>query len=544
MAITCELIPDRLARYHPYSFAYRVGASRLYTDFSPYNPREREALLAAAAAFHWPGDRAALSSALLKYLTRLQAPRASLENAARIARPNALLVATGHQPGLFGGPLFLAFKILTVLRLCSLLNEPQGERVFIPVFWNASEDHNPAEFSHASVLDERHDLVHLSLPSPEPPRMAERTPATEAKNLLGRLGSALPDTEFRMPLIETLSGSTGEYLGESASRLFLEWFGQEGLVVLEPHLFRREAQPWIGRALGDWRALHECIAADTRAMEEQGIEPLLKLAEPERTLVYYVNDTGGRNRIRVSAKGGGFAVEQTDLFFPGDSIQEEIEKRPERFSPSAALRPVLQGALLPVIAYVAGGGEIAYHFQLRRLFRHLKVSMPLLVPRAAGTILKPPLHKTMERLGLSASDLLAEGWAWEELERSEGEKRSTRRKAFERFRSRADEAFVSLSEALSGAGRVNLNELQRERDRFLGRLEGLERRFHAQFPSENADLKRQYYRLRKFVLPSESYQDLSVWTVYFLCLFGPGLLREMLGAIDPFSDRHHVFSPR
>ena len=51
------------------------------------------------------------------------------------------------------------------------------------------------------------------------------------------------------------------------------------------------------------------------------------------------------------------------------------------------LRPIVQDTLFPTICYVAGPNELAYLGQLRGVYEHFGVPMPLMYPRASATLL-------------------------------------------------------------------------------------------------------------------------------------------------------------
>ncbi len=536
-SIDRTLVTDRLGRYHPYTVAYRAEGSERYRDFGDHDPRDTRAHLARAASLKWAGDRERLADLLADALGRLDAPRPVLENVARLREPETVVVAAGHQPALFGGPLFVAFKLMSALRLCRTLNALDGPP-FVPVFWNGSEEHNPAEFGRLTVFDREHDQQHITLRDLPEGCMAAATPIQTVQEALQALREQLPDTEFLPDLVQELSACAQGDLGEMISRLVLQWFGAEGLVVVEPRMLRALAVPVIRRALEDPASVQACLAADSEDMRARGFDPPLPHAEKDRTLVYRLED--GR-RQRICAADDSFVLEETDQSFARGALLEEVAAHPERFGPSAALRPVVQAACLPVSAYVAGGTELAYHVQLRRLFDRMGQRLPLLVPRATGTLLKASCLKAMKRIELDVQDLIAPGWEWAAVEAAGETRGAGQRAAFETFQQRFAEAQEALRANLQQHGLRKLNELDREAARFLERLDALAERFRAQDPVVGEGPRRQYYRLRKFVLAGETYQELSAATVYFLALYGPALLPALLESIDPWTAKHHVF---
>jgi bacillithiol synthase len=50
------------------------------------------------------------------------------------------------------------------------------------------------------------------------------------------------------------------------------------------------------------------------------------------------------------------------------------------------LRPIVQDAIFPTICYVAGPNELAYLGQLREVYAHFGVAMPLMYQRATATL--------------------------------------------------------------------------------------------------------------------------------------------------------------
>ncbi|MBN2711115.1 MAG: bacillithiol biosynthesis BshC, partial [Planctomycetes bacterium] len=131
MNINLNLVPDELKKYHPYTSAYREPGSERYRDFSEISPFAPESLPAFAEGMDWHGDREGLSVAVREYLVSIDAPAESLANADKLADPKTVCIVAGHQPALFGGPLFLLFKLASAIKICRQLSG-KSEYTFVP----------------------------------------------------------------------------------------------------------------------------------------------------------------------------------------------------------------------------------------------------------------------------------------------------------------------------------------------------------------------------------------------------------------------------
>jgi uncharacterized protein YllA (UPF0747 family) len=85
-------------------------------------------------------------------------------------------------------------------------------------------------------------------------------------------------------------------------------------------------------------------------------------------------------------------------------MAEELKGHPERFSPNVILRGLFQEMLLPNIAFIGGGGEMAYWLELKDLFDHYQVPYPVLILRNSFLIVEKKWREKMQRLGFSAKD--------------------------------------------------------------------------------------------------------------------------------------------
>src|SRR5688500_3136709 len=103
--------------------------------------------------------------------------------------------------------------------------------------------------------------------------------------------------------------------------------------------------------------------------------------------------------------GAGFTAGEDR--FDATSLVSEAVDHPERFSPNVLLRPVVQDALFPTICYVAGPSELAYLGQLRGVYEHFGVPMPLVYPRGTATVIDSAAARFLSKYDVPVQDLQA-----------------------------------------------------------------------------------------------------------------------------------------
>ena len=355
----------------------------------------------------WP--RKEVSRALLAYQEELGAPGPALEGAALLGREGTLAVVAGQQPLPFGGPLYVLYKAWTAVALAGRARSILGVPV-VPLFWNASEDHDLEEISAVGFPGPRGERILFRAPleawkgAPASSIPGDRKWREAVFSFLGRFpglaGEGSPEAEL-LPL-------EGEGWSRWVSRILSRLLGPSGLVVMEPELLRRPAAPLVARALEEWRRIADLLEESWREKRESlgGERSFPPLQGPPLFL-----EKGGMRR-RILADGDRFRLKGTDEVYSLGELLALLEERPGTFSSHGALRPVLQNALLPTLAHVVGPGEAAYLGELFRFHRSPLGAgrrMPLLWPRLSATFLDEFSRKTLDRFGLDPEHLFLAG---------------------------------------------------------------------------------------------------------------------------------------
>jgi len=127
----------------------------------------------------------------------------------------------------------------------------------------------------------------------------------------------------------------------------------------------------------------------------------VQAAGREINLFYLLND----RRERIENEGNDFTVPALQLRFTREQIEQEVLNHPERFSPNVILRGVLQESLLPNIAFIGGGGELAYWLELLPVFRKANRFFPVLLLRNSFLLLTEQQAGKWQQTGFSLEEL-------------------------------------------------------------------------------------------------------------------------------------------
>lgn len=373
-----------------------LSSAPFIREFLPLSP-DLAGIRAAAASRTFPSaHRAVLVAALERQHAGITIHSAVRSNLQRLQQEATLTVTTGHQLCLFTGPLYVPYKILNAIRLASDAEKALG-RAIVPVFWMASEDHDAAEIDHAVVNGQ---AIQWSGNGGGPVgRMLLSGITKQVEEVVKAMGPGV-DAARLTDLLRTCY--TEDKTLAEATRLFIHaLFGHHGLVIVDgddPEL-KRLFLPVIQEELINQVAQRTVSYANDRIKERYPIQ-----AHAREINLFHLRPG---HRSRIVTDGDHYQALDGGPRWTLDELLVQTQLRPQDFSPNVLLRPIYQETILPNIAYVGGGGELAYWLQLRWLFQGLRVPMPVFFLRtSAGSISAKHLRQWNE-LGLNGAALFA-----------------------------------------------------------------------------------------------------------------------------------------
>ena len=481
---------------------------------------------AIANAQQHPRQRAELSALLTKQLERRNAPAAARDAASRLGEPNTVAIVTGQQAGLFGGPLFTFYKGLTAAKLAARVTQEHGVPA-VAVFWVESEDHDWDEVASVSVLDSELQRRTITLP---PPAGAGHSPigairvGSEIGATMDQLASFLPQTEFTAGLLDELRRAyePGVTMSDAFARVLDRTLGDFGVIVFE--CSDRAAKP-LAREIFAREIAHP---GRTWALASQAGERLT--AKGYHTQVEGSSHNGAA-LFRID--GGRTAVDLSDA----PAVAREAHDRPETFSPNVLLRPIVEDTLFPTVCYVSGPNELAYLGQLREVYAHFGVPMPLMYPRASATIIDSASARFLEKHDLPFEALQARDES--ALNRLLA---ASLPESVDRALREVDEAIhekmtavlssvPAIDATLEGAAKSTLGKLQHDLAALRGKVISAAKK-------RDETLRRQFVRAQAQAFPDGIPQERALGSIALLNRYGPAFVQKVMQEL-PLDPAHH-----
>ena len=317
-------------------------------------------------------------------------------NIEALLNENTFTICTAHQPNIFTGHLYFVYKILHTIKLADSLKKELPEYNFVPVFFMGSEDADLEELNHVVIDGVKYEW--------ETKQFGAVGRMKVDKNLIGlieKISGRLLVEKFGKQLIDLLKKSFEiNRTIEEATFLFVHYLFQEyGLLVLLPDSAAFKNQMI---SIFEDDIFNHTSSKIVEKTSENLSQHYKAQAYPREINLFYLND---HLRNRIVSINDHFVVHDTDLSFTGEEMKKELAEHPERFSPNVILRGLFQEIILPDVAWIGGGGELAYWLQLKDLFKNYEVPYPVLVLRNSFLIVNERNQKLLQKLKLNAVDL-------------------------------------------------------------------------------------------------------------------------------------------
>ncbi|MEO9022974.1 MAG: bacillithiol biosynthesis cysteine-adding enzyme BshC [Ginsengibacter sp.] len=305
-------------------------------------------------------------------------------------------VCTAHQPNIFTGHLYFVYKILHTIKLADSLKRELPQYHFVPAFFVGSEDADLEELNHIVIEGEKY-----AWETKQTGAVGRMKVDNELIQLIDKIAGRLSVEKYGNTIVELLRKCFVKNTTiERATFLFVHYlFKDFGLLVLLPDdaAFKRE----LISVFEDDIFNHTSSEIVNHTSGELAKNYKAQAYPREINLFYLKDDL----RNRIVPVEDRFVIHGTDITFSKDEIKKELKDYPERFSPNVILRGLFQEVILPDVAWIGGGGELAYWLQLKDLFKNYSVPYPVLIVRNSFLIVDEKYSSLLNKLDLHAVDL-------------------------------------------------------------------------------------------------------------------------------------------
>jgi len=468
------------------------------------------------------------------------APAAARESAARLADPATRVIITGQQAGLFGGPLFTLLKAITTMKLAAQVSKEHRVPV-VPVFWIDAEDHDWPEVSGCTVLDSElaPAAVRLAdLPGAGALPIARLTLNDAIQPALDQLDTSLPDTEFKSELMSALRAAYAPGRGMAAA--FGVWLehvlGPHGLVVYDSSdpASKVLARDVFVKEVSQPGNTARIAARAGEALVAKGYHAQATLADGTVSL-FHLN----AERAAIRVDGNQAYIGEREISLP--DLIAEATTHPEHFSPNVLLRPLVQDTIFPTICYVAGPNELAYLGQLKEVYSHFGVPMPLMYQRATATLVDSATLRFLTKYELPLTALRAQDEAalnqllQSQLPPTVEQSLSALAAVLTERMADVGAAVPQIDPTLEGAVSSTLGKLQHE-------VQSLHNKVIQAAKRRDDTLRRQFQRAQALTFPQGHPQEREVGFVWFLNRYGPALVDRLMDELPLAMGHHHVLT--
>jgi len=358
----------------------------------------------------WPEPRAGgINPSLLAAFIAADGTDGALD---RLKDPSTLVVTTGQQPGLLTGPLYTIHKALSAVALARI-GEARWNRPVVPVFWAAGGDHDFAEGNHASWIGADGATVTMTLRERAPD--APLTPlyrepvGPEILPVLDRLALDLAQTEFGEQVLQLFRRwyTPEANLADSCAHVIAELLAPFGVLVFDAThpAVKRAQMPHLLRALERSERLDRVLAERHARLSAEGRDPGVTVGDGA-TLVMF---EGLQGRDRLVARSPGFQSRRSQEQLSLAEVERFAAQEPGRFSPNVLLRPAIESALLPTVAYLAGPGEMRYLALAEAVYPILDIPRQKPLPRWSGIMVDARVDRVLEKYKATLEELMEPG---------------------------------------------------------------------------------------------------------------------------------------
>lgn len=472
------------------------------------------------------------------------APQDVLENIQKLSSKNCLAVVTGQQVGIFGGPLYTIYKMITTLKLVEELSEKFSDFLFVPLFWMEAEDNDFGEINHIQFFNKENDIRRIEISESSSDNLKPVHLRRISKELSGWndfFQKEFFKTEFLDPVLQQFFScySAGESYVDAFAKLILNLMGDYGLILLNPadHRFKELYRPVIKKSLSSAQELNDKIVQRNILLQQEELPLQIETTE-NQSFLFFID--GNSKRVRIDFdENNEFLLNYREGYkkINRGEVDKILREESWRFSPNVVLRPIVQDYALPSVGYVAGPAETAYFAQLSAIYEYFDIPMPVVYPRHRLTVIERKLDKTINKNNVSIDELfeLKNDYLQTFLRNLNT---NSILSDIQSTKSDIRKNLKNLESIVARFDQTLLNTIQKTDKKIGENLEYLISKVLDSLQEKEKIAVNQVERVVQQLFPDNSFQERVVNIIYFLIKYGPDFLDTIYKRLPSESNKH------
>lgn len=472
------------------------------------------------------------------------ADESTLQQIERLKYDDAVVVVGGQQAGLFTGPLYTVHKIISIIKFAKQQEEKLNVPV-IPLFWIAGEDHDYDEINHIYTIS-NNDLNKRKIQQEEWIKRSISDIELDKELLelwIKQVLNDLIETEHTKSLVTKILHQAEKSVTfvDFFARIVFELFRDEGIVLLDSanEQLRQLESEWFEKLIKQQAQITQAVYNTAQQIHQSGYSVQVDVERNDGNLFYHDEQN---ERILLVRENSNWIGKNNEVLFTTEELLAIAKNEPHRLSNNVITRPLMQEAMLPTLAFIAGDGEISYWALLKDAFKEFdeKFTMPPVIPRLSITLINERIDKLLNERSLDEDYIVNNGCKMLKLNWLSTQKNPPVNLIFEEAKANVAEIHKPLQDLAQSIGPDLLGEAERNLRNILEELSYLEHKTLQHIKRKYSFELDQFQEINLALRPKNSLQERVLNVFSFLNECGESFIKELIELDLSFTEDHHL----
>lgn len=451
------------------------------------------------------------------------------DNIQKLLSFNTFTICTAHQPNIFTGRLYFIYKIAHAIKLAQSISHQFPQYNFVPVYYMGTEDNDLEELNNIFINDEKIEW------KTQQTGAFGRMHTEGLEKIIDQLAITFKNESFTNELITVFRKAYQEHktIAEASFYLIHELFKAYGLVILNPDnaILKQEFAPIIEKELTTQVSYNNLQATIKKLTQQYKIQ-----TEGREINLFYLKDNV---RERIEKIENKYVVKKLNLAWSEKEMMDLLAKHPEYFSPNVILRPLFQEMILPNIAFIGGGAEIAYWLELKNIFDVCKIPYPILLLRNSFLLMEDKWYKKALSFLHQPSDLFK---TVEQQLKEYVQQHSKNDLLLKEEIDQHKNMYKNLAHKVANIDSTLLQHVKALEAKSAKRLEALQKKILRSEKRKYNEVKHQLEQIHQIVFPNKILQERFDNIIPYYTKWGPAFIDNIIKASLTFEQQFSILS--